>query len=102
MAKKGWPRAVEFGFYSASAFTWFSGEPRYLFTLYPLLAIGLAAGGALGGYLVKYTVLSSVFVFGAVMMFLWFITAFSMREPEKRRPASANSLEGELKHGLSQ
>jgi MFS family permease len=65
-------------------------------------ALGLAAGGALGGYLVKYTGLSSVFVFGAVMMFLWFITAFSMREPEKRRPASANSLEGELKHGLSQ
>jgi len=65
-------------------------------------AIGLAAGGALGGYLVKYTGLSSVFVFGAVMMFLWFIAAFSMREPEKRRPASANSLEGELKHGLSQ
>ena len=30
--------------YSASAFTWFSGEPRYLFTLYPLLAVALAAG----------------------------------------------------------
>ena len=54
-------------------------------------ALGLAAGGVIGGILVKYTGLMSVFVFGAAMMFLWFITAFSMREPEKRRPASANS-----------
>jgi hypothetical protein len=30
--------------YSASAFTWYSGEPRYLVTLYPLLAVALAAG----------------------------------------------------------
>ncbi len=30
--------------YAASAFTWYSGEPRYLFTLYPLLAVALAAG----------------------------------------------------------
>jgi MFS family permease len=65
-------------------------------------ALGLAAGGVAGGYLVKYTGLSSVFIFGAAMMFLWFIAAFSMREPQKRVAARANSLEGELKHGLSQ
>lgn len=65
-------------------------------------ALGLAAGGVIGGYLVKYTGLQAVFLFGAAMMFLWFIAAFSMREPERRVTASADSLEGELKHGLSQ
>ncbi len=30
--------------YAFAKFTWYAGEPRYLFTLYPLLAIGLAAG----------------------------------------------------------
>lgn len=29
--------------YAASTYTWFAGEPRYLFTLYPFLAIGIAA-----------------------------------------------------------
>lgn len=29
--------------YAASSYTWFAGEPRYLFTLYPFLAIGVAA-----------------------------------------------------------
>jgi 4-amino-4-deoxy-L-arabinose transferase-like glycosyltransferase len=29
--------------YAASSYTWFAGEPRYLFTLYPFLAIGIAA-----------------------------------------------------------
>lgn len=29
--------------YAFAKFTWYSGEPRYLFTLYPLLAVGLAA-----------------------------------------------------------
>ena len=66
-------------------------------------ALGLSAGGVIGGILVKYSGVESVFVFGAAMMFLWFIAAFSMREPQKRQlPASANSREGELKHGLSQ
>ncbi len=65
-------------------------------------ALGLAAGGVIGGYLVKYTGVESVFVFGAAMVFLWFIAAFSMREPLKRSSASANSLEGDFKHGLSQ
>lgn len=65
-------------------------------------ALGLAAGGVVGGMLVKYTVLQAVFVFGAAMMLLWFIAAFSMREPEKRQPANAISLEGDFKHGLSQ
>ena len=30
--------------YAASTYTWFAGEPRYLFTLYPFLAIAIAAG----------------------------------------------------------
>ena len=29
--------------YAASTYTWFAGEPRYLFTLYPFLAIGVSA-----------------------------------------------------------
>jgi hypothetical protein len=29
--------------YVLSDYTWFTGEPRYLFTLYPMLALGLAA-----------------------------------------------------------
>lgn len=29
--------------YASSTYTWYSGEPRYLYTLYPLLAIALAA-----------------------------------------------------------
>ena len=29
--------------YGLSDFTWFAGEPRYLFTLYPMLAVALAA-----------------------------------------------------------
>jgi 4-amino-4-deoxy-L-arabinose transferase-like glycosyltransferase len=29
--------------YAASSYTWFAGEPRYVFTLYPFLAIGIAA-----------------------------------------------------------
>ena len=29
--------------YAASTYTWFAGEPRYLFALYPFLAIGIAA-----------------------------------------------------------
>ena len=66
-------------------------------------ALGLSAGGVVGGLLVKYSGVESVFVFGAAMMFLWFIAAFSMREPQKRQlPASANSREGELSHGVSQ
>lgn len=66
-------------------------------------ALGLAAGGVIGGILVKYTGLMSVFVFGAAMIFVWFIAAFSMREPAPRGAlASADSGEGELKHGLSQ
>lgn len=65
-------------------------------------ALGLAAGGVIGGYLVKYTGVESVFVFGAAMVLLWFIAAFSMREPLKRSAASANSREGDFSHGLSQ
>ena len=66
-------------------------------------ALGLAAGGVIGGILVKYTGVEMVFVFGAAMMFLWFVAAFSMREPQKRQvAASANSREGELSHGISQ
>ena len=30
--------------YAASPFTWYLAEPRYLFTLYPLVAVGAAAG----------------------------------------------------------
>ena len=63
-------------------------------------ALGLSAGGITYGILVKYTAKQAVFVFGAAMMLLWFIAAFSMREP--RKAGSANSLVGELKHGLSQ
>ena len=63
-------------------------------------ALGLSAGGGAGGLLVKYSGVESVFVFGAAMMFLWFIAAFSMREPVRRKlAASANSREGELNHG---
>ena len=62
-------------------------------------ALGLAAGGALGGFLVKTYGASMVFTFGAAMMFLWFIAAFSMREPQKRQSAN---LVGELENGLSQ
>ena len=63
-------------------------------------ALGLSAGGVLGGILVKYSGVESVFVFGAVMMLVWFIAAFSMREPQSRKvAASANSQEGELNHG---
>ncbi len=29
--------------YAASSYTWYSGEPRYLYTLYPFLTIGVAA-----------------------------------------------------------
>ncbi len=29
--------------YGLSSYTWFTGEPRYLFTLYPFLAVGVAA-----------------------------------------------------------
>ena len=61
---------------------------------------GLSAGGVFGEILVTYTVREVAFVFGAAMMLLWFIAAFSMREP--RNAGSANSLVGELKHGLSQ
>ena len=65
-------------------------------------ALGLAAGGVIGGILVKYTGVEMVFVFGAAMMLLWFIAAFSMREPQKRQvAASANSREGELSHGIN-
>ena len=65
-------------------------------------ALGLSAGGVVGGLLVKYSGVESVFVFGAAMMFLWFVAAFSMREPQKRQlPASANSREGELNHGVN-
>ncbi len=63
-------------------------------------ALGLSAGGVLGGILVKYSGVGPVFVFGAAMMLLWFIAAFSMREPQSRKvAASANSHEGELSHG---
>jgi len=62
-------------------------------------ALGLAAGGALGGFLAKHYGASMVFTFGAAMMFLWFIAAFSMREPQKRQSAN---LVGELENGLSQ
>jgi MFS family permease len=66
-------------------------------------ALGLSAGGVLGGILVKYIGIGSVFVFGAAMMLVWFIAAFSMREPQKRQvAASANSREGELSHGINQ
>ena len=30
--------------YGASTYTWYASEPRYLYTLYPLLAVALAAG----------------------------------------------------------
>ncbi len=63
-------------------------------------ALGLSAGGVLGGILVKYSGVESVFVFGAAMMLVWFIAAFSMREPQKRQVAAgAISREGELNHG---
>ena len=55
-------------------------------------ALGLTAGGVFGSILVKYSGVQAVFAFGAVMMSLWFIAAFSMREPIKRGTASANSL----------
>ena len=65
-------------------------------------ALGLSAGGVIGGTLVKYSGVESVFVFGAAMMLLWFIAAFSMREPQSRKvAASANSHEGELSHGVN-
>ena len=65
-------------------------------------ALGLSAGAVLGGILVKYSGVASVFVFGAAMMLLWFIAAFSMREPQSRKvAASANSHEGELSHGVN-
>ena len=62
-------------------------------------ALGLAAGGYLGGLLAKHFGAQAVFAFGAAMMFLWFIAAFSMREPQPRRSAN---LVGELNNGLSQ
>ena len=63
-------------------------------------ALGLSAGGVLGGILFKYSGVESVFVFGAAMMLLGFIAAFSMREPQKRQVAAgAISREGELNHG---
>ena len=62
-------------------------------------ALGLSAGGALGGALAQNFGAQAVFAFGAVMMFLWFITAFSMREPQKRQSAT---MVGELNNGLSQ
>jgi MFS family permease len=62
-------------------------------------ALGLSAGGALGGVLAKNFGAQAVFAFGAAMMFLWFIAAFSMREPQPRRSAN---LVGELNNGLSQ
>jgi 4-amino-4-deoxy-L-arabinose transferase-like glycosyltransferase len=43
--------------YAASSFTWFVQEPRYIFTLYPYLAIALAAGAfALRGTTARATV----------------------------------------------
>ena len=62
-------------------------------------SLGLFAGGALGGLLAKNFGAPAVFVFGAAMMFLWFIAAFSMREPQKRQSAT---LVGEFNNGLSQ
>lgn len=62
-------------------------------------ALGLAAGGYLGGVLAQNFGTQAVFAFGAVMMFLWFIAAFSMREPQKRQSAT---MVGELNNGLSQ
>ena len=62
-------------------------------------ALGLSAGGAIGGMLAKHVGAPAVFAFGAAMMFLWFIAAFSMREPQKRQSAN---LVGELENGLSQ
>ncbi|MBL8386126.1 MAG: MFS transporter [Burkholderiales bacterium] len=64
--------------------------------------LGLTAGGVCGGILVKYSGHAAVFAFGAAMMFLWFIAAFSMREPRSRAAASAQSLKGEFHHGISQ
>jgi len=62
-------------------------------------ALGLAAGGYVGGMLAQNFGAQAVFAFGAAMMFLWFIAAFSMREPQPRRSAN---LVGELNNGLSQ
>ena len=62
-------------------------------------SLGLFAGGVLGGLLARSYGAQAVFTFGAAMMFLWFIAAFSMREPQQRRSAN---LVGELNNGLSQ
>lgn len=61
-------------------------------------SLGLSAGGALGGWLTKGLGGPAVFAFGAAMMFLWFIAAFSMREPQQRQSAT---LVGDLEHGIS-
>ncbi len=47
-------------------------------------AIGLFAGGAIGGYLVQHFGPDAVFVFGIVIVVLWLVFAWPMRPPPPR------------------
>jgi MFS family permease len=52
-------------------------------------ALGLFAGGALGGLLSKHFGVSAVFGFGLVLSLVWWLVARGMRELPKRGQASA-------------
>ncbi len=44
-------------------------------------ALGVAAGGAMGGILARYTSTSAVFLMGAALAAIWFFTARSFKSP---------------------
>jgi len=47
-------------------------------------ALGLAAGGVVGGWLAQHQGNISVFVFGIVLIALWLVVAIGMRAPKQR------------------
>ena len=51
-------------------------------------SLGLAAGGAVGGWLAQHEGNVSVFVFGFVLVALWLLFASGMRAPERRGQAA--------------
>jgi MFS family permease len=52
-----------------------------------LMSLGLFCGGALGGYLTQHSGPSSVFIFGAVLTFVWLIIASNMKNLPRRGAA---------------
>lgn len=61
-------------------------------------SLGIFVGGVLGGYLSHTFGFSSVFIFCSIMMFLWFVLAYSMQSPPavKTKMYSMDESVGEL------